>query len=191
MNYIISRLQKLQKFQEYIGNIEKNNSPISISGLSDVGKIQYIYATKEAANRPICIVTYNELQARKIIEDLKFHLAKEKIVKENNIEVENDEMQQFAIEVARAQFAQYGMNNLTNEMLANYAQSMLQDEGTSRNMFDRIVENKVAEWIKEKIKLNEVEMLSKEFEEMLQAQNETKEAAEAVAEAIAEDTQSE
>ena len=72
MNYIISRLQKLQKFQEYIGNIEKNNSPISISGLSDVGKIQYIYATKEAANRPICIVTYNELQARKIIEDLKY-----------------------------------------------------------------------------------------------------------------------
>lgn len=72
MNYIISELQKLQKFQEYTKEIEKNNSPISISGLSDVGKIQYIYATKESTNRPICIVTYNEIQARKIIEDLKY-----------------------------------------------------------------------------------------------------------------------
>ena len=126
-----------------------------------------------------------------IIEDLKFHLAKEKIVKENDIKVENDEMQQFAIEVARAQFAQYGMNNLTNDMLANYAQSMLQDEGTSRNMFDKIIENKVGDWLKEKIKLNEIEMPSKEFEEMLRAQNEDKDVAETVAEAITEEASSE
>lgn len=131
-----------------------------------------------------------------IIEDLKFHLAKEKIVKENDIKVENDEMQQFAIEVARAQFAQYGMNNLTNDMLANYAQSMLQDEGTSRNMFDKIVENKVGDWLKEKIKLNKIEMLSKEFEEMLQKQNATEdvvaeEAAAEIADAISEEANTE
>ena len=72
MNSIISKLCELPKFQEYIAKIEEKNSPISISGLSDVGKIQYIYATKEALNRPICIVTYNEIQARKIIEDLKY-----------------------------------------------------------------------------------------------------------------------
>ena len=72
MNAIISKLQNLPKFQETILEIEKKNSPISISGLSEVGKIQYIYACKESTNRPICIVTYNEIQARKIIEDLKY-----------------------------------------------------------------------------------------------------------------------
>lgn len=72
MNTIISKLQNLPKFQEYITKIEEKNSPIAISGLSDVGKIQYIYATKESTNRPICIVTYNEIQARKIIEDLRY-----------------------------------------------------------------------------------------------------------------------
>ena len=72
MNTIISKLQNLTKFQEYITKIEEKNSQIAISGLSDVGKIQYIYATKEATNRPICIVTYNEIQARKIVEDLKY-----------------------------------------------------------------------------------------------------------------------
>ena len=72
MNTIISKLQNLPKFQEYIEKIEEKNSQIAISGLSDVGKIQYIYATKESANRPICIVTYNEIQAKKIVEDLKY-----------------------------------------------------------------------------------------------------------------------
>ena len=73
MNTIISKLQNLPKFQEYVSKIEEKNTPvISISGLSDVGKIQYMYATKESTNRPICIVTYNELQAKKIVEDLKY-----------------------------------------------------------------------------------------------------------------------
>ena len=103
-----------------------------------------------------------------IVEDLKFHLAKEKIVKENDIKVENDEMQQFAIDAARAQFAQYGMNNLTNDMLANYAQSMLQDEDTSRNMYDKLIENKVGEWLKEKINLDKKEVTSEELKKILQ-----------------------
>ena len=76
MNAIISKLYKLPKFQEYIKKIEEKNSQIAVSGLSDVGKIQYAYATKEFTNRPICIVTYNEIQAKKIIEDLKY-FAKE------------------------------------------------------------------------------------------------------------------
>jgi len=72
MNSIISKLQELQKFKEYIDEIEKKNSPITISGLSDVGKIQFAEATKQSINKPICIVTYNEIQAKKILEDLKY-----------------------------------------------------------------------------------------------------------------------
>jgi len=76
MNTIITKLSELPKFQEYIEKIKENSPVISVSGLSDVGKTQYVYATKEALNRPICIVTYNEIQAKKIIEDLKY-FAKE------------------------------------------------------------------------------------------------------------------
>lgn len=72
MNTIISKLQNLPKFQEYISKIKEKNSQIAISGLSDVGKVQFIYSTKESVNKPICIVTYNEIQAKKIIEDLKY-----------------------------------------------------------------------------------------------------------------------
>lgn len=73
MNTIISELIELPKFQNYLQEIQEKHSPvISISGLSDVGKIQYMYATKEATNRPICIVTYNEIQAKKLMDDLNY-----------------------------------------------------------------------------------------------------------------------
>ena len=72
MNTIISKLQELQKFKQYIQEIEEKNSPITISGLLDVGKIQFAYATKQSLNRPICIVTYNEIEARKIVKDLSY-----------------------------------------------------------------------------------------------------------------------
>lgn len=76
MNTIITQLQNLPKFQEYIQKIQEKNSQIAISGLSDVGKMQFLYATKESVNRPICIITYHEMQAKKIIEDLSY-FAKE------------------------------------------------------------------------------------------------------------------
>ena len=72
MNTIIAKLQELPKFKQYIQEIKEKNSPITVSGLSDVGKIQFEYSTKQSLNRPICIVTYNEIEARKIIKDLRY-----------------------------------------------------------------------------------------------------------------------
>ena len=72
MNLIISKLSELPKFQEYVENIKEKQGPILISGLSDMGKMQYMWATKENIEKPICVVTYNEIQARKIIENLKY-----------------------------------------------------------------------------------------------------------------------
>jgi len=72
MNEIITKLGEPKKFQEYIEEIKKKNSPITISGLSDVGKIHIAYATKEFSKKPICIITYNEIQAKKIIKDLAY-----------------------------------------------------------------------------------------------------------------------
>ena len=72
MNYIIEELAKLEKFKEYAQSINKKNSPITISGLSDVGKIQVEIATHIETKRPVCIVTYNEIQAKNIIKDLSY-----------------------------------------------------------------------------------------------------------------------
>ena len=79
MNYIVSKLKNLQKFEEYTESIAKKNSPIQISGLSSVGKILFMSATLEKINRPICIVTYNEIEARNIVNNLKYFIDENKI----------------------------------------------------------------------------------------------------------------
>ena len=59
MNRIIEELTTLSKFQEYSKKIQEKISPITVSGLSDVGKIQFVVGTYESTKKPICIVTYN------------------------------------------------------------------------------------------------------------------------------------
>ena len=76
MNTILGELGKSTKFVDYIKQIENKKSPLSIVGLTDVGETQIISATNEYAKKPICIITYNEIQAKKLVEDLKYFTDK-------------------------------------------------------------------------------------------------------------------
>ena len=76
MNTIIGELGKSPKFCEYIKDVENKTSPIAISGLTDVGMIHMLSATKEFSKKPLCIITYNEIQAKKIVEDLRYFTEK-------------------------------------------------------------------------------------------------------------------
>lgn len=72
MNILIEELGKLEKFKEYEKSLLSKTSPIELSGLSGVGKIELVEATKQYADKNILFVTYNEIQAKKIVEDLKY-----------------------------------------------------------------------------------------------------------------------
>ena len=76
MNTILGELGKSQKFIEQIKNIENKKGPIVISGLTSVGMVQQIAAINEFTKRPACIITYNEIQAKRIVEDLKYFTDK-------------------------------------------------------------------------------------------------------------------
>ena len=76
MNTILGELGKNPKFKEYINSIENKTSPIALSGLTDVGMVQMISATKEFTKKPIFIVTYNEIQAKKLLEDFSYFTDK-------------------------------------------------------------------------------------------------------------------
>ncbi|OJV81898.1 MAG: trigger factor [Bacteroidia bacterium 44-10] len=103
----------------------------------------------------------------KILEDLKFQIAKQKIVEENEIKVEFTDIEALATEVARAQFAQYGMTNLPADVLQNYTKSLLEKEETVRSLFDRATENKLIDWLKENVTMIEKEITSKDFSELM------------------------
>ena len=76
MNTIIGEMGKSEKFKDLLKQIENKVSPIAISGLVDVGLIQVLTAINEFGKKPICLVTYNEIQAKKLYEDIKYFTEK-------------------------------------------------------------------------------------------------------------------
>lgn len=104
----------------------------------------------------------------KIIEDLKFHLIKEQIIKENEFKVEDGDIMDAAKKTARAQFAQYGMANVSDEIAESYAKEMLKKEDAVRNLVDRILEEKIVSWLKETVKLDVKEVSVEEFQKLFQ-----------------------
>ncbi len=70
MNFLLHDLGNLPLFASYLKGI--NKGPVLVSGLTDVSKVQIACATNEFSDKPVCIITYNELQAKRIINDLKF-----------------------------------------------------------------------------------------------------------------------
>ena len=71
MNTIIGELGKSQKFVDIVKEIENKKSPIDISGLTDVGMIQILLGINEYAKKQIALITYNEIQAKQIVDNLK------------------------------------------------------------------------------------------------------------------------
>ena len=74
MNYILKELALSEKFRKYINSLNSTTYPIIISGLAFVAKTQLIGATYEENKKPICIITYNEIQAKQIVKNLSYFL---------------------------------------------------------------------------------------------------------------------
>ncbi len=99
----------------------------------------------------------------KILADLRFHLIKEQIAKDFDVKIENEDMKIIAMQAARAQFAQYGMMNLPEEMVENYANDMLKNKDNARNLLDRAMENKIIDVLKTKLGVEEKVISLDEF----------------------------
>ena len=85
MNTILGELGKSQKFVTLINQIEKEKSPIMISGLTGVGMVEMLTSINEYSKKPILIVTYNEIQAKEILENIKAFTDKGEIFPKKEI----------------------------------------------------------------------------------------------------------
>ena len=103
----------------------------------------------------------------KVVEDLKFHLVKEQIVKEHELKVEDADVERLAKQATKAQFAQYGMLSVPDDLLTNYANDMLKKKETLQNIVDRAIEEKIAVWLKEHVKVETKTISFEEFQKML------------------------
>ena len=101
------------------------------------------------------------------IKELGWHLIKEQLVAAQGIKIEDDDLKQAAKEAARAQFAQYGMSNVPDEYLDNYAQDMLKKKEYVDGLVDRAIDVKLTAALKQVVKLNEKDITMEDFQKML------------------------
>jgi trigger factor len=101
------------------------------------------------------------------IKELGWHLIKEQLVAAQGIKVDDEDLKQVAKEAARAQFAQYGMSNVPDEYLENYATEMLKKRENAEGLVDRAVDVKLTAALKDVVKLNEKDITLENFQKLL------------------------
>jgi len=104
----------------------------------------------------------------KMIEDLKWHLMKEKIVTDNNLTVSEEELLETAKKITRAQFAQYGMMNVPEDLLNGYASDMLKKEESKRNIIDQSMSTVVAGFLKGAVKITDKKISVEDFNKLFE-----------------------
>ena len=102
------------------------------------------------------------------IKELTWHLIKEQLVAANDIKIEDNDIKETAKEAARAQFAQYGMTNIPEEYIENYAGEILKKGNSTDALVDRTIDRKLTEILKNVVKLNEKEVTLDEFNKMME-----------------------
>jgi trigger factor len=107
----------------------------------------------------------------KFLRDLKWQLILGKMVKENDIKVEPEEVKELAVELTEMQFQQYygvPAGSFPKEQMEQYAAEMfLKKEDEVRKLYDKKYEDKVVQIIKESVKLDNKEVTTEEFNKML------------------------
>ena len=101
------------------------------------------------------------------IKELTWHMIKEQLVAANDIKVEEEDLKAVAKEAIRAQFAQYGMSNVPDDVLENYAAEQLKKRENVDNFVDRAVDVKLTETLKKVVKLNEKSVTLEEFNKLM------------------------
>ncbi len=125
---------------------------------------RWLVATNEKYTAETIDEEYTKMEA-----DLKWHLIKEHIARVMEVKVEDDDLKALAMSVTRQQFAQYGMGNLPDELIENYAQEMLKTKESRSQLIDRATEAKIQNAIKNAVTLDVKEISSEEFGKLFEA----------------------
>ena len=139
--------------------------------LEKVGKLEFPDAMLKRImrlNNPDKDEKFVEDNYEKSLEELTWHLVKEQLVKANEIKVEQEDVANMAKEATRAQFAQYGMLSVPEEILENYAKEMLKKKESVEGLVNRVVETKLAAALKNQLTLEHKGISAEDFNKMFE-----------------------
>ena len=137
--------------------------------MEKVGKLEYaedLLKRIMKANKPDA--EQDEETFKRSLEELTWHLIQEKLVEKFSIKVEDADVKAMAREATRAQFAQYGMMNIPDELLDNYSKEMLKKRETVDGLVNRAIENKLIAAVKGVVKLKVKKVTVDEFNKLFE-----------------------
>ena len=102
------------------------------------------------------------------IRELKWHLIKEQLVAASGIKIEDADVKAIAKEAVRHQFAQYGMQDVPEDVLEQYADEQLKKGENVQGYVDRAVDLKLTDALKKMVKLTEKAVSMDEFNKLMQ-----------------------
>ncbi|PVX51013.1 trigger factor [Balneicella halophila] len=101
-------------------------------------------------------------------KEIKWQLIKAKIAKENELKVNPEDIKALAKTFALTQFRQYGIMDVPEEHLEQYANQMMQNQQEVQKLHERVEEQKVLDFIKSKVTLEDKEVTVEEFNKMFE-----------------------
>lgn len=107
--------------------------------------------------------TVSEEDFQKSLTELTWHLIKEQLARKFEVKVEDNDVLDVAKAATRDQFAQYGMANVPDDLLENYAKEMLKQEKTREALINRAVDVKLIQAIKGVVTLEEEKISVEDF----------------------------
>ena len=100
------------------------------------------------------------------LKDFRWQLIRQYIMKEQKMEIKREDLLVEAKKIASYQFAMYGLNDVPEEQLTSYAESLLANEQEGRRVYEKREEDMVLDYVKETVTLAEKSVTIEELQNM-------------------------
>lgn len=101
-------------------------------------------------------------------KDLKWQLIRNKVARDNEVKISEEELQKEAENITRHQFQQYGLFYATEEQISNYAKETLKREEDAKRIADKILDEKAIALLKDLVKLENKSVTVEEFNKLFE-----------------------
>ena len=98
--------------------------------------------------------------------DLKWQLIKNKVARDNKVEITEEDMMSEAGKAARHQLYKYGLYNVTDEQISEFAKETLKREDDFKRIADKVLDDKAIEIIKNLVKIDNKSVTAEEFDNL-------------------------
>ena len=146
MNYILRDLASTQKYKSFKEKLKNNNYPVEISGLVPVAKTELIGALFEEERTPICIITYNEMQAKELEKNLSYFAGKVEYFPKREISIYDYDAESNDIEYERIQV----LNNIykgKTKLVMTTIEAIMQKMIAKESLYNTVLKLNLADTI--------------------------------------------